>query len=166
MAGQGLPSGHFTNSCGGRDQLHWRIRARDREDFSQEVVFPSHFELACSVRCTNATTTSAHSDLERAMGIEPKNLTLRLASSLQRDKHSKSSLCRISDCAQQTAIFCVLKKFTTDRKTSTSPQISDKVLKRSLSIFSDLIFDSKVDRGIPQLGRSAGGSRHTATGIF
>jgi len=91
------------------------------------------------------------------MGIEPKNLTLRLASSLQRDKHSKSSLCRISDCAQQTAIFCVLKKFTTDRKTSTSPQISDKVLKRSLSIFSDLIFDSKVDRGIPNLAAAAVG---------
>src|SRR5438876_11256591 len=42
MAGEGLPSGHFTNSGGGRDQLHWRIRARDREDFSQEVVFFLH----------------------------------------------------------------------------------------------------------------------------
>src|SRR5260221_10798357 len=34
---------------------------------------------------------------------------------------------------------------------SANAQISDKVLKRFLSIFSDLIFDSIVDRGMPNL---------------
>src|SRR5258708_9854918 len=33
------------------------------------------------------------------------------------------------------------------RAASASPQISDKALKRFLSIFSDRIFDSSVDRG-------------------
>jgi len=37
------------------------------------------------------------------------------------------------------------------RAASSSPQISDKVLKPFLSIFGDRIFDSNVDRGMPNL---------------
>src|SRR5947208_15925842 len=65
-----------------------------------------------------------------------------------------SPLRRSLNCSQQTTIFCVLEKFhllTGIRAASASPQISDKVLKRFLSIFSDLIFDSSVDRGMPNL---------------
>src|SRR5713226_1424553 len=49
---------------------------------------------------------------------------------------------------------CVLERIhllTGIRAASSSPQISDKVLKRFLSIFSDLILDSSVDRGMPNL---------------
>src|SRR5713226_1326741 len=60
----------------------------------------------------------------------------------------------IQEPAQQPTIFCVLEKIhllTGIRAASASPQVSDKVLKRFLSIFSDLIFDSSVDRGMPNL---------------
>src|SRR4029077_6364609 len=38
-----------------------------------------------------------------------------------------------------------------DRISDKSPQVSGEVLKRFLSIFSDRIFDSSVDRGMPNL---------------
>src|SRR5229473_4178068 len=60
----------------------------------------------------------------------------------------------IQEPAQQPTISCVLEKIhllTGKRAASASPQISDKVLKRFLSIFSALIFDSSVDRGMPNL---------------
>src|SRR5258708_37018395 len=60
----------------------------------------------------------------------------------------------IQEPARQPTIFCVLEKIhllTGIRAASESPQISDEVLKRFLSIFSDLIFDSSVDRGMPNL---------------
>src|SRR6266704_2995699 len=65
-----------------------------------------------------------------------------------------SPLRRSLNCSQQTTIFCVLEKkhlLTGIRAASSSPQISDKVLKPFLSIFGDRIFDSNVDRGMPNL---------------
>ena len=46
-------------------------------------------------------------------------------------------------------IECCRCRCHTDRRADRGPQISDKVLKRFLSILSDLIFDSSVDRGMP-----------------
>ena len=63
---------------------------------------------------------------------------------------------------QQPTIFCVLEKIhllTGIRAASASPQISDKVLKRLLSIFSDRIFDSSVDRGMPNFAAAPVGPK-------
>src|SRR6266446_9972621 len=62
--------------------------------------------------------------------------------------------------AEQPTIFCVLEKIhllTGIRAASASPQVSGEALKRFLSIFSDRIFDSSVDRGMPSLSAAPSG---------
>src|SRR5580704_13402747 len=53
--------------------------------------------------------------------------------------------------ANTQSIYFRLYNISTIRVASASPQISGEALKRFLSMFSDLIFDSRVVRGMPNL---------------
>src|SRR6266404_922281 len=115
-----------------------------RRNAGRRFLLPPVLEQRC--RSTNPVTTFL------GMFLRPPNFSESVRLRMGRTESDFAGA--IQEPAQQFRIFCVLEKIhllTGIRAASASPQISEKVLKRFLSIFSDLIFDSSVDRGMPNL---------------